>query len=429
MTTEEMMNTDERYKYLRIIKPRYLAASREEKTRLLDEMEAMTGLHRKHLIRLLGSNVQRRPRHKERGAVYGRDVDDALRIIGESLDYVCAERLTPNLVWLADHLEAHGELTTTPALRVQLGQISVTTVRRRLQRVTQDQPRLRRKGRPYGTALTKDIPMKRIPWDESEPGHMETDLVHHCGPSASGEYVCTVQMIDVATGWSERAAALGRAYLAIEDAFFRILIRVPFPIREIHPDNGSEFFNYHLLRFWGKMIAGVQLSRSRPYHKNDNRFVEQKNNTLVRHYLGYERLDTVAQTVLLNQVYSKMWIYYNLFQPVMNLVDKEVLPPSEGQPGRVRRRYDEPRTPFDRLCATEAITPELRERLERLRDRTNPRQLRQEIYDLIEQVLSLPGAVPGQPEDVRLTLGMYTIPWEDDGSPVALSFERTVALR
>jgi IS30 family transposase len=104
--------------------------------------------------------------------------------------------------------------------------------------------------------------MRRIPWNEQEPGHFEADLVHHCGLSASGEYVSTVQLVDVATGWSERAAVLGRSYLVMEDAFQRILARLPFPILEIHPDNGSEFFNHHMLRFWNKTIPGVQLSRS-----------------------------------------------------------------------------------------------------------------------------------------------------------------------
>ena len=151
------------------------------------------------------------------------------------------------------------------------------------------------------------------------------DTVFHCGPSASGEFICTVQMIDVATGWSERVAVLGRSYLVMEDAFRRMLARLPFPILEMHPDNGSEFMNHHLLRFWKELVAGVELSRSRPYQKDDNRFVEQKNRSLVRDYLGYDRLDTVAQTWAANQFYDKMWVYYNLFQPVMRLEEKDLL--------------------------------------------------------------------------------------------------------
>jgi hypothetical protein len=255
--------------------------------------------------------------------------------------------------------------------------------------------------------------MKRIPWHEQEPGHFEADLVHHCGPSASGEYVCTIQMVDVATAWSERVAVLGRSYLVIEDGFNRILSRLPFPVCEIHPDNGSEFFNNHMFRFWDGLDQDIQLSRSRPYQKNDNRFVEQKNSTLVRAYLGYDRLDTVVQTLAVNQLYDKMWVYYNLFQPVMRLTEKTWLR-EEGQPSQLKRRYDQARTPFDRLCETTAISQEWRERLEALRDQTNPRQLRQDIYDLIDYISSLPGAVPGVTEDVRLTLLTTTSAHEEE---------------
>jgi len=162
-----------------------------------------------------------------------------------------------------------------------------------------------------------------------------------------------------------------------------------------------------MLRFFKSTVQGITLSRSRPYHKNDNRFVEQKNSSLVRAYLGDDRLDTVAQTIAVNQLYDKMWVYYNLLQPVMRLAEK-IVTPVEGQLARVKRRYDQARTPFDRLCETTAITQERREQLEALRDRTNPRQLRQEIYDQIDYIFSLPNAVPGQTENVYLTLATHS---------------------
>ena len=260
--------------------------------------------------------------------------------------------------------------------------------------------------------------MKRIPWHQQEPGHFEVDLVHHCGSSASGEYVHTIQMIDVATAWSERVAVLGRSYLVMKDGFKRILARLPFPVQEFHPDNGNEFFNHHMLRFWRGLKPKPELSRSRPYHKNDNRFVEQKNSTLVRAYLGYDRLDTVAQTLAVNQLYDKMWVYYNLFQPVMRLSEK-IWIREEGQSSRTKRRFDKAATPFDRLCATKAISPERKEQLEALRDQTNPRQLRQEIYDLIDYIASLPCAVPGVTEDVRRTL-MADLVSGPDGEHLAI---------
>ena len=447
MSIDDRMTIDERRKYLKKMQNRYLQADRKERGRLLDEMEAVTELHRKSLIRLMKGSLARQPRHRQRGRTYGPDVDDALRVIAESTDYICAERLTPNLAWLAQHLAKHDELTLSPQLLEHLEQISVSTVERILNRIRQDEPRLPRRGPKRTNTLLRHVPMKRIPWQEQEPGHFEVDLVHHCGPSASGEYVHTLQMIDVATAWSERVAVLGRSYLVMEDGFRRILARLPFPVREVHPDNGREFFNNHMLRFWHGLKPKPQLSRSRPYHKNDNRFVEQKNSTLVRNYLGYDRLDTVAHTLAVNQLYDKMWVYYNLFQPVMRLSEKQSIH-KEGRPSRIRRRFDQAATPFDRLCAAEAIPSEQKDLLAALRDQTNPRQLRNEIYDLIDYIAALPCAVPGVTEDVRRTL-VTTLSPEPEGRlpshasrehngknpgkegtrPVALSFEGTIPLR
>jgi hypothetical protein len=447
MSTEDKMTIDERRKYLRKMQERYLQANRKERGGLLDEMEAVTELHRKSLIRLMKGNLTRQPRRRQRGRTYGPEVDDALRVIAEATDYICAERLTPNLSWLASHLEVHGELTTSPRLLAQLDQISVSTVERILTRVRQDEPRLPRSRVKRTNRLLQDVPMKRIPWQEQEPGHFEVDLVHHCGRTASGDYVHTIQMIDVATGWSERRAVLGRSYLVVQDAFNQILTHLPFAVREIHPDNGAEFFNHHMLRFWHGLKPRPELSRSRPYHKNDNRFVEQKNSTLVRAYLGYDRLDTVAQTLAVNDLYDKMWLYYNFFQPVMRLAEKTTVR-VEGQSSQVKRRYDAASTPFDRLCRTEALPRDWRKELEALRESTNPRQLRGEIYDLINYVVSLSCATPGVTQDVHQTLGRGQSSVEPAGrgsasgegrkpkplgkerTPlVTLSFEGTIPLR
>lgn len=297
MPTEDKMTIGERLKYLRIQHPHYQKANRQARSRLLEEMERVTGLDRKTIIRHMGrkrSDLVRKHRRKQRGRTYGHEVDDALRVILDSFGYLCAERLTPNLVWMANQLARHGEMTVSDALLDQLASVSVSTVHPILKRTGQDVPRLPRKAPRPANSTTRDVPMRRIPWDEPQPGHFEVDLVHHGGPSASGEHAYSLQMIDVTTGWSERVALLGRGYAAMEGAFLTVLGRVPFRVLEFHPNNGSEFFNAHLRRFWGQTAAHIQLSRSRPYHKNDNRFVEQKNKTLVCHYLGYERFDSVA---------------------------------------------------------------------------------------------------------------------------------------
>ena len=184
----------------------------------------------------------------------------------------------------------------------------------------------------------------------------------------------TIQLIDVATGWSERVAVLGRGQRAMEGGFEHILARLPFPVRELHPDNGSAFFNHHLVRYWRDKVTGVQLTRSRPYQKNDTRMVEQKNDTLVRQYLGQLRLDTPEQIAALNALYEQMWLYYNLFQPVLHLCEKTLVG------DKVVRKWDEAKTPYERLMASGVLNQEQQVRLQQLYEQTNPRRLREAIY-------------------------------------------------
>jgi transposase InsO family protein len=376
------MTITERRKYLARMLPRYLAADRPQQSFVLTEMQTVTGLHRKSLLRLLNaSSLARQPRSRQRARTYGAPLEDALRLIWETLDYICAERLTPALLPTAQLLAQHAELTLTDDLLAQLGQISVASVQRRLSRFTQDTPRLPRKGPERANRIAKAIPMRTIPWDQAEPGHFEVDLVHHGGPSPIGDFVYTLQLIDVATGWSERVAILGRSQLRMEEGFRRVLARLPFPVKELHSDNGSEFLNDHLVRFFGEAITGLQLSRSRPYQKNDNRFVEQKNSTLVRAYLGTARLDTLAQATALNALYDQMWVYYNLFQPVMHLKEKV----ATGT--RLTRRWDTAKTPLARLLATAVLSAEQQVALETQVAVTNPRRLRQRIYSGLRELL------------------------------------------
>jgi hypothetical protein len=406
MSPEERMTIDEQRKYLHKMRIRYWQArNRAERSQLLDEMEQVTELHRKSILRLIHGELARKPRQKQRGKTYGNEVQAAVRAIARSLDYPCAERLQPNLVWLAEHLEKHGELRTTAAVRQQLAQLSVSTLRRLLGPVGAEPQRIAHRKAPAGTskAVQQGIPMRRMAWDESQPGHFEVDLVHHCGESSAGQYVHTLQLTDVTTGWSECFPLLGRSFLVMEDGFAAIRQRLPFPIVELHPDNGSEFLNAFLLKYWKETIAGVQVSRSRPFHKNDNRFVEENNFSLVRAYVGYQRLDTVAHTRLLQQLYDQLWLYHNFFQPVMRLQEKRYL---EGQT-RARRRYDPAQPPLDRLIAKQVLDVTTQARLLALRATTNPCRVRQTIEQLATQLFELPGAKAGVTEDVYQTLGLW----------------------
>jgi hypothetical protein len=400
MPTEKLMALKARNLHLKNEQKIYQKANRQKKGEMLTLLEEVTGLGRKRLISKLGGDLEGQPRRKQRGRSYGPGVDDALRVIWEAFDYISAERLTPSLVRMAQNLAQHGELTVTPKLLEQLGRISIATVGRILKRIHQDDFRLPRSGPQEANRARQAVPMERIAWNEPEPGHFEADLVHHGGSSSKGDYVHTIQIIDVATGWSERVAVLGRSYVVMENGFQYISQRLIFPVRELHPDNGSEFFNHHMLAFWPNCFPGLKLSRSRPWEKNDNRFVEQKNDTLVRRYFGDQRFDTAAQTQAMNELYDQMWFYYNFFQPVMRLKEKTVFTDQQGKK-RMRRRFDNAQTPFERLCVTGVLSSEEQARWCAYRDSVNPRQLRRTIYAQIDSLSRMPGAQVGVPVDVR----------------------------
>ncbi len=403
MATDEEMTLDERYKYLRIKQKQYRKAqSRQEKKTLLDEMEQVTGLHRKYLIKQMKSKLQRGTRSQERKMSYGAEVDAALALIWEAQDYICAERLKPILVETAQRLAQFRELRLSPRLSEQLAQMSVATVRRHLPAAPT--PRLRRPHLRAENAAQRRIPIGRIPWDIQEPGHLEVDLVHHCGDHLGGQYGYTLQLIDVATGWSARRAILGRSFLVIADALRAMFHGLPFLVFELHPDNGSEFLNDLLLRFLEQYYPELQLSRSRPAHPNDNRFVEQKNSSLVRAFLGDRRLDTVAQIRYLNQLYGLMQPYYNFIQPVMHQVAKVWVPAHDGRQGYTRREHDTPCTPFSRLCATGILEEAQTQQLRALQAEINPLALHRRIMSDLAHLFTYPSATPGCTENVFETL-------------------------
>ncbi len=266
----------------------------------------------------------------------------------------------------ARRLAAHGELVLTDELVAQLGRISIASIQRRLTRWGRTPPACRARGQSGPTGWPGD-PDAADPLGHGRAGHFEVDLVHHSGPSTHGDYVHTLQLVDVATGL-ERAGGGARAQPAGDGARLPPGARAAaLPDPRAAPDNGPEFLNAHLVRFWGAAITGLTLSRSRPYHKNDNRLVEQKNDTLVRAYVGHGRLDTPQQCAALNALYEQMWSYYNLFQPALHLVEKT---PDKT---RVRRRWDAPSRPSTASRGPMPCRAEQRARLAALRNATNPR--------------------------------------------------------
>jgi len=403
MSETDPMDVNERRKYLHKMWGRYRKAGKQEKTQLLDEMEAVTGLHRKSILRTINGQLSRKKRIRERGKTYSVDVDDATRVIARSLDYPCAERLQPNLVWMARQLSAHGAIRLQPETLEKLGRVSISTVKRILKRVGRSEPKIahQKPKHPPSNHLRKPYPMSRIDWNIAEAGHLEVDLVHHCGESTHGEYIHGLQMVDVASGWCEIVPIFGRSTRTMANGFDYLLARLPFQALEIHPDNGGEFFNYFLLRYFRQKLPNLHLSRSRPYQKNDNRFVEENNHSLLRAYLGHDRFDTLAHLHILRPLYDQLWLYHNLFQPVMRLQSKEALTPF-----KYRRKFDPAKPPIDRLIEMKCLNDTTRKQLEDLRNKTNPLVLREQINDQIGLLLSLSTLPHSETVDVFSTLIM-----------------------
>ncbi len=396
------MNIEERYQYLRRMQPRYRRANRATQQALLTEMAAHTGLHRKSLIRRLNSDLVRHARCSERSVTYGPAVDAALRLIWEALDYVCPQRLTPQLVTTAKQLAAHGELQLPPSLQAQLASISSSTVRRHLPALPLAERRRCRPAPP--NRHQQQIPAYRMPRDINVPGHLALDLVHHSGPTTTGEYVYTLHCVDVATSWSGRRAILGRSYYVTADALHYLFQTWPTAVLELHPDNGSEFLNAHLLKFLARHYPALQLSRSRPGQPNDNRLVEQKNDTGVRRYLGDRRFDTVQQTRYLNRLYARLDRYTNYFLPVMHQIEKHWVPARAGHGGYLRRKHDAARPPLDRLLTSQHLSAVQPAPLRATRAALNPLQERRVLQQEFAHLFAYANATVGCTENIFETL-------------------------
>lgn len=338
------MRIGDRYELAMELMGRYGRAGKRERGTILDAFCLATGYHRKYAVAMLRGRrrvvVAKRPPRARR---YGREFQTALRVAWEASGYVCSERLQPFLGELVPLLESHGQLRLDTATRELLFQASLSTVERAIapqrkslvgRRMAQTKP---------GTLLRRQIPA--LPGSQAAddvPGFLEIDLVSHSGEYAAGTFLYTLSTVDLATGWTERIPVLGKGQTGIVAAVERIREQLPFPLRGLHPDTGSEFINLQLFTYCEEQ--GIALTRSRPYHKNDNCHVEEKNWTLVRRLIGYDRLDTPEQQAWLDAFYTDdLRPFANCFQPVMKLVGKETVD------GRTRRLYDTPKTPLRRL--------------------------------------------------------------------------------
>ncbi|MEE8162537.1 MAG: transposase, partial [Anaerolineae bacterium] len=307
--------------YTEAVRGRYFRATKKEKGRILDEFTEVIGCHRKAAIRLLRrANQPRANKSRGRPLQYGA-ATDALRVAWEATDRLCSKRLHPFLPELVKVLRRHGDRTITAEIEAQLCRMSPSTIDRLLR------PWRRLGGRrPFtttkpGSLLKSSIPIRTFAdWQEDGPGFLEIDLVSHCGESAEGFYLSTLSTVDVASGWSECMAVWGKGQERVGAAVHRVRQRLPFPLLGLDSDNGSEFINQHLYRYCQR--EGIAFTRSRSYKKNDSCHVEQKNWSVVRRVVGYDRYSSRAALERLNMLYDCLRLYVNFFQPVMKLVAK-----------------------------------------------------------------------------------------------------------
>ena len=377
-----------RQQYLQHMRDRYVVAGRAARSALLDEAVAMTGYHRKALTRrftrLLGPRRRRRGRPRQ----YGPTVVAALRALWRAAGYPWSVRLKALLpVWLP---QARTRLRLTPAVEAQLGQISPRQMDRLLQ-ADKRQVRRRLYGRTKpGTLLKQHVPLRTDRWDVTTPGFTEVDLVAHSGDRAEGEFAHTVNQTDIVTTWVESRAVLGKSQVRVQQALEAMRHGLPFRLLGIDSDNGSEFLNAHLVRYCKGLE--VQFTRGRPYKKDDNAHIEQKNWTHVRKLVGYERYDTEAAVAALNAVYAELRLFQNLFLPTVKLVRKERVG------ARTRRRYDTPQTPLDRVRVCPEADPHKVAALVALRNRLDPFVVSTRLDQLLDRVYPLAHhrAIPGR---------------------------------
>lgn len=376
-----MMGNSKR-ELLEAIRPRYRRANKAEKTCILDEFVAITGYHRKHAIRLLKHGVKK-PKRKKRGRpkVYTGKVISALIKIWKVCDCICSKRLHPFLPEMMAVLEREEELALSVKTKSLLLQISPATIDRCLRRVRRQRGRGLSTTKP-GTLLKQAIPVRTFAdWDDARPGFVEMDLVAHCGDSTHGEYLNTLNVVDVFTGWSECPVLANRSQREVSAAIERLRERLPFPLLGIDSDNDSAFINDNLYRYCQQ--EKITFTRSRPYKKNDQAHVEQKNWSVVRRLIGYERYESDEALTLMRAIYQDWRLYVNFFQPVLKLVEKRRVG------SKVRKRYDTARTPYQRVLESPDVSEEDKERLRQIYFTLNPVVLRQRIDKNLEGLWNL----------------------------------------
>jgi hypothetical protein len=372
-----------------VVAKRYQKATKKEKGTILGEYTQLTGYNRCYAAFLL-RNQGRRMRindntvlvgdcrekvKRARDRIYDEQLVRVLKRVWVIMDFMCGKRLEPALKEVVPILERYKEIELDRIVREKLSKISAATIDRILAPERKKRSLRQRTRTKPGTLLKHQIPVRTFSeWDEQRPGFVEIDLVGHEGGEPGGEYVQTLDMTDVCTGWTETQAVKNKARVWVFEALKEIRRRLPFRLLGIDSDNGSEFINSHLYGYCEQ--EKITFTRARAYRKNDNCYVEQKNYSVVRRAVGYNRYDTPQQLRLLNQLYSHLRLYTNYFQPVMKLKEKIRMG------SKVKKRYDQPRTPYHRVLESPLVEKEHKKKLNQEYAKLNPAELRRQISSL-----------------------------------------------
>ena len=370
------MDMQSRNQYLVELRSEYLKIkSKKKRGKLLDEAEKRTRLERKYLTQKLKpkSNLDKlKTERKKKEQHYDNSVKPALAALWKIFDNPCGQRLEPLLKSETDKLRSLGELDCSDIVAEKLKAMSSATIDRKLKHTKQIELAKKKYGKKH-PLLYQSIPVKVFAeQDRSILGNMQIDLVEHCGASAGGQFVNTLTATDIYSGWTEQSAVMGKSQENTKDGIDDARARCPFSWKEIHSDGGTEFINAHLFKYSAEI--NLDFSRSRPYKKNDNCLVEQKNNTHVRRLVGYLRYDTVEEQNILNDLYcNELRLFKNFFQPVIKLVLKKRVA------GKIHRKYDKPRTPFCRLIESSEISESKKQELKNIYQLLNPAELKRQI--------------------------------------------------
>jgi len=369
------MSLKSRREYLNAMRQRYQqTTSRTEKIKMINEVVRVLDYHRKHATTVLNQPLSApKPPVKRHRPLKYLEAMPVIQSVWEALDYPCAERLHPMLLPTAEILARHNEIFLTEEICEQLSQISRATLARRLAKWVSPKQSLPQ-NKPYNK-IKSEVPINVYTWDEDKPGAVEIDLVEHNGGSSLGQFAYTLTMVDIVTGYSRRRATLGKGQKGIFKEIKLLISQWPFIIWALHSDSGSEFLSDHLVRFCKE--NGLEFSRSRPYRKNDNAHVEQKNRQYVREMVGYERYDTFEEVAWLNEVYALLDAYVNLFLPMRKVIFKE------RNGAKTKKRYDTAQTPFQRLTEKDVLNDKMKADLLKQYFSLNPLALHRQLEKLL----------------------------------------------